>query len=82
MNRLFEIVIGEADGDYWATLLSVTDQQPAVVKDKQMRVVMSKVAKLVRKKAEHLRNFPIPEIVEPSRIVQANGHPLPEIVRG
>lgn len=84
MNRLFEIVIGLQDGEYWAMLLSTTDKQPAVVKDKQMRVVLSKVSKLVRKKAEHLKNFPLPteNNPEPSRILQANGRPLPEIVRG
>lgn len=65
MNRLYEIVIGEApDGSYVGLVFSATENKRVQVQDQNLRVVLAKIGKLVRRRQKLIRNFPIPKIVK------------------
>lgn len=74
MKKLFAISIGyeENDENYFAVVSSLTDNKTATVLDRTARGMMAKLGKLVRKKEQQMKNFPLPE---PSRIIspKANG---------
>lgn len=61
MKRLYEVLIGEHEGQYVALVFSATENKRVQVQDENLRVVMAKIAKLVRKRQKLIRNFPIPE---------------------
>lgn len=61
MNRLYEIVIGEHEGQYIGLVFSATENKRVRVQDQNLRVVLSKIGKLVRRRQKLIRNFPIPQ---------------------
>lgn len=62
MNRLYEIVIGKApDGSYLGLVFSATENKRVQVQDQNLRVVLAKIGKLVRRRQKLIRNFPIPQ---------------------
>jgi hypothetical protein len=74
MNTLFTIAIGHDDETraYSAIVNSLTDNQVARVPDNEnLRVVLSGVSKLVRKKTQTIKNFPLPS--ERSPIIDPTG---------
>lgn len=72
MKRLYEVVIGEHEGQYIALVFSATENKRVQVQDGNLRVVMTKIGKLVRKRQKLIRNFPIPE-ADKMRVAGLNG---------
>lgn len=63
MKKLFEIGIGynPRTGQYVAVVNSLTDNQHCALAGENMRILMTKVAKRVRKKHLDIKLFPMPE---------------------
>jgi hypothetical protein len=72
MKKLFDLGIGidEETGIYFAIVNSLTDNKTAQVSDPNIRIVLSKLSKMIRKKVKDINCFPQPE---PGRIIQLNG---------
>lgn len=75
LKRLFDLGVGwdEESETYVAIVNSLTDNKTARVSDPNVRVVLSKVSRMIRKKAKDIKFFPL-EKPEPSRIIQPNGN--------
>lgn len=75
LKRLFDLGIGydEESGTYIAIVNSLTDNKTLHSRDQNIRVVLSKVSRVIRKKARDIKCFPL-EKSEPSRIIQPNGN--------
>lgn len=62
MKKLFEIGIGRAsNGKYIAAINSLTDNKHCAVDGDNMKLLMTKVSKRIRKKNLDCRLFPLPE---------------------
>lgn len=72
MKKLFDIEIGcdEDKGIYRANVVSSAEGKGKTIEAVSLKLVMVEVSKVVRKRAVHLRKFPLPE---PSRIIGING---------
>lgn len=75
MKKLFDLGLGldEKTGTYFAIVNSLTDNKTARVADPNIRVVLAKLSKMIRKKVKDINCFPM-EKPEPSRIIQLNGN--------
>lgn len=75
MKKLFDLGIGydEENGTFVAIVNSLTDTKRAHVRDQNVRVVLSKLSRLIRKKVKDIKCFPL-EKSEPSRIIRPNGN--------
>lgn len=83
MKRLFDLGIGydEESGTYIAIVNSLTDKKTLRIGDQNFRVVLSKLSKILRKKAKDIKCFPLEkpaelteaDVVEIRRILHPNG---------
>jgi hypothetical protein len=73
LKKLFDLGIGcnEETGTYFAIINSLTDNKTARVADPNLRVVLGKLSKMIRKKVNDINCFPIEK---PDRIIQFNGN--------
>lgn len=61
MKRLFDLGIAydEESGAYIAIVNSLTDNKTLRIGDQNLRVVLSKVSRMIRKKAKEIKCFPL-----------------------
>lgn len=71
MKKLFEIGIGRtANGKYIAAINSLTDNKHCAVDGDNMKLLMTKVSKRIRKKNLDIKLFPL---ADRGRVIARNG---------
>lgn len=67
VKKTFVIEVGEDEhGLYYAIVKSVAEEKGRAVRAPNMRLLMTEVSKVVRKRSAHLHQFPLPD---PSPII-------------